>query len=61
MRAMPECCDSRSCFAKNCGFCRILRKTYRHDGDCPFCKEVPWAHDWTKTEKEEFYAMKGGA
>lgn len=35
---MPECHDSRDCFARAGNRCRILAETYLFDGDCPFCK-----------------------
>ena len=46
---MPECKDTRICFAKvrsksktdpdvRVNRCKILTETYRKDGECPFCK-----------------------
>ena len=32
------CTDTRPCFARQGGKCRILNKTYDVDGQCPFCK-----------------------
>lgn len=32
------CTDTRPCYARQGGKCRILNKTYDVDGQCPFCK-----------------------
>lgn len=34
-----KCRDTRPCFGRKFGFCEILSKTYKKDGQCPFCKE----------------------
>lgn len=38
MEQRPRCHDTRHCWAKERGFCKILNQTYA-DNECPFRKE----------------------
>lgn len=54
MTSFETCKDSRNCFAKQCGKCKLLKKVYP-DGECPFCKE----EQFMTNGKYYPYSMKG--